>query len=146
MRSNVREMLQKAKHTMSSSDEPHLTAKVLAEKMHMTVSAVYRVIRLMRVEGVGVHTTGKGYVLSQYASKKDDTNFLRRLNGRRTSDFVAIRAAEPDIRKRWHSVEDQRSLSLIVAPLRVDLKCLDNGNRILLESEKKYSDKKGTAA
>jgi hypothetical protein len=139
VRSNVRDMLKKTRDIMKSSDEPHLTAMILAERMNLPVSTVYRLIRMMRVEGVGVHTTGKGYVLSEYATKRDDVNFMRRLNGRRTSDFFAMRASEPYIQKRWTSVEDRRNLLLIVAPLRVNLKSLDDGNKVLLESEKKYA-------
>ncbi len=66
--------------------------------------------------------------------KNDDVHFLRRLNGRRTSDIIALRAAESDIRKRWNSVEDRRNLNLIVGPLQVDIKSLSEGTKILSNS------------
>jgi hypothetical protein len=69
------------------------------------------------MSGIGIQPTPKGYTLSEFAHKSDDTHFLRRLNGRRVSDFVAINAAAPYIKKRWSGVEDKRQINLILGPL-----------------------------
>jgi biotin operon repressor len=116
-------------------DEEYVPAQVMSDKLGIPVTAVFRLIRYLRVEGIGVLTTPKGYILSEFAKKNDDVHFLRRLNGRRASDFIAIRAAEPDIRKRWNSVEDKRNLRLITAPLHVDLKAITDGAKILLSAK-----------
>jgi biotin operon repressor len=122
-------------------DEEHVHAGTLAEKLGMSLSGVFCMIRNMRWDGIGVHTTHKGYILSEFAKKPDDVNFMRRLNGRRTSDYMALRAAEPEMRKRWTSVEDKNSFRLITAPLNVEIKTLNNGGRLLLDLHKKLEVK-----
>jgi len=133
LRAKVKDLLKKGMGVLR--DQHYVPAQDMSAKLGIPVSAVFRLIRLMRVEGIGVHTTPKGYVLSEFAKKNDDVHFLRRLNGRRASDFIAIRAAEPEIRKRWSSVEDRRSFRLITAPLHVDLKAITDGAKILLSAK-----------
>jgi biotin operon repressor len=133
MRVKAKEMMKKALTILR--EEEYTPAKVMGEKLHLSESAVYRLIRLFRADGVGIHTTPKGYILSEFARKPDDVHFLRRLNGRRASDFIALRAAEPDIRHRWSSVEDRRDLKLITAPLHVDLEDVTRGMKILLDTK-----------
>jgi biotin operon repressor len=130
----TKEMAAKAKNMLTGSDG-YMPANVLAEHLGMAPAGVYRLIRILREGGTGILPTPKGYVLSEYANKTDDVHFMRRLNGRRTSDMIALRAAEPDIRKRWSSVEDRRSLKLITAPLHVELATLDQGHKILLKTQ-----------
>jgi hypothetical protein len=126
MRAKTVEVMKKIQALLLESPE-YLPAVVLAEKCHLPLSAVYRVIRLMREEGIGVHNTPSGYILSEFATKPDDTHFLRRLNGRRTSDYFSINAAAPHIKKRWKGVEDKRNLGLIMGPLNVDVELLSAG-------------------
>jgi biotin operon repressor len=121
------------------ASEGYTPAKDLAEKLGIPLSGVFKIIRLLRRDNIGVHTTPKGYVLSEYAKKTDDVHFLRRMNGRRTSDFIAMRAAEPEIRKRWSAVADKRDLSLITAPLRVELDTLLTGSKTLLSCAERFA-------
>ena len=126
-------------------DEKHIRAYELSEKLGMSTGGVFCLIRNMRWDGIGVHTTHKGYVLSEFADKSDDVNFMRRLNGRRASDFMALRAAEPEMRKRWTSVEDKRDFRLITAPLHVEAKALTDGGKVLLDLQKKIEVKQKPA-
>lgn len=131
------DMVEKVKKILIENE--HVSADVLASKCNMSVQSIYRIIRVMRLQGVGVLVTPNGYILSKYATKKDDVHFLRRLNGRRTSDIIALKAAEPDIKKRWNAIPDKKALSLIVGPLHTDIGALNLG----LETLKKLEDPKG---
>lgn len=111
----------------------HLSAKEIATKCRMTVSAVYSSIRKMRLSNIGILTTNKGYILSEFASKSDDVNFIRRLYGRRTSDFIALKAVQPHIVKRWSS--NQAELKSMMQPLMVDLSN-SKGMKFLLSCDK----------
>lgn len=126
MRAKTVEMLKKIKSILQETTE-YLQADVIAEKCHMPISSVYRCIRLLRLENVGVHVTPKGYILSEFAQKQDDTHLFRRLNGRRASDFLTMSAAAPSIRKRWRSVEDRQTLKIIMESLSVNRNLLDKG-------------------
>jgi len=126
MRAKTVEIMKKVKALLLESPE-YLPANVLSEKCRTPLSTIYRVIRLMREEDIGVHNTPNGYILSEFAQKTDDTHFLRRLNGRRTSDYFSINAAAPHIKKRWKGVEDKRNLGLIMGPLNVDVELLNSG-------------------
>lgn len=138
MSAKVKDRVKKGLEILRASDG-YTPAKVLAEKLGIPLSGVFKIIRLIRQEEIGVHTTPNGYVLSEYANKTDDVHFLRRMNGRRTSDFLAMRAAEPEIRKRWSAVADKRDLSLITAPLRVELNTLLTGSKTLLSCAVRFA-------
>lgn len=129
MRQKVAESLNKVKNALIENE--YQTANELAEKCRMRPCSVYHIIRNMRVSGIGIMATNKGYVLSEFAKKTDDINFIRRLYGRRASDFIAISAAQPDIQKRWKTIEEKRELQLLVAPLSVDISN-SKGMKILL--------------
>jgi hypothetical protein len=135
MRSRTVEMMKKVKDLLTEKE--YLPAQEIAERCHLSVGAIYRIIRLMRIEGIGTHVTPRGYVLSEFAKKTDDTHFLRRLNGRRTSDFIAMSAAAPHIKKRWKGVEDKRNLGIIFGPLSSDLRLLDAGITAIRSLEEK---------
>lgn len=118
------------------TEHEYCTSSFLAKKCQISKPSVYRVIRLLRMDGIGIIPTSRGYVLSKYASKNDDVGFMRRLNGRRTSDYIALNAAEKHIKRRWKSVSDRRSVNLIMRPLSSDLGILKKGASILLKSSK----------
>jgi DNA-binding transcriptional regulator GbsR (MarR family) len=111
----------------------HLSAKEIAIKCHMNISAVYSSIRKMRLSNIGILTTNKGYILSEFATKTDDVNFMRRLYGRRTSDYIALKAAEPHIAKRWSA--NPAELKSMMQPLMVDLSS-SKGMKFLLSCDK----------
>ena len=134
MKSKRNEMRAKALSILK--DKEYIHADMLAEKLNMSKSGVFLLIRKFRTDGVGIHTTPKGYVLSEFAKKIDDVHFMRRLNGRRASDYIALAAAEPEIRRRWSSVEDRRNLKLITGPIRVELNTVINAGKILLKTKK----------
>lgn len=122
-------------------DFEYQTAGQLAERCGMKSCSIYRIIRIMRLRNIGVLTTNNGYVLAEYAKKKDDVNFMRRLYGRKVSDYIAAKAAERHIRRRWKSIEQKEDLRLMMSPLIVDI-TESNGMKVLLtkvESKKQRS-------
>lgn len=140
MRSSTKEMFEKVKTFLIENN--YATALQLSEHCHLSVTSIYRIIRMMRMDNIGVLVTPHGYILSEFAKKNDDVHFLRRLAGRRVSDIISFSAAERHIRKRWNAVADRRSLNLIVAPLRADLSAVSNGLKILHKLEGKKGFKK----
>lgn len=137
IRGRSREIIPKI-HSLLT-DNATLRAKDLAKGCHATVAQVYQAVRLMREDSTGVMPVKGGYVLSKYATKKQDVEFMRRMNGRRTSDTISVLAAKPDIKKRWKTFEDRRAFLSITGPLTPNLKTLESGTDILL----KYSGKMG---
>lgn len=137
MRAKTVEMMKKVKSILQETTE-YLQADVIAEKCHMPISSVYRCIRLLRLENVGVHVTPRGYILSEFAQKKDDTHLLRRLNGRRVSDILTLSSAAPHIQKRWRGIEDRKHMKLILESLSVDRGMLDTGLGSIALLEEKH--------
>lgn len=119
MKPRSEEMIKKV-HT-ALIEHQYLTAKQLAEICRLRPCSIFRIVRKMRLNGIGVLPTRKGYILSELASKNDDVGFIRRCYGRRTSDFIAIAAARKDINSRWRSVEDSNALKTLLGPLTIDL-------------------------
>lgn len=137
MRQKTLDMINKIKTLLIENE--HIQAPELAEKCHLSRSSIYRLIRVMINEGIAIQTTNKGYILSEFAGKKDDTNFFRRINGRRASDFLSLQACAPFIKKRWRGIEDKKMLKQIFSSLDVDQKALQGG----LDSIKFLEDKHG---
>ena len=137
MRSSTVEMMKKVKNLLIES-LIYLSAQDIAERCNLSVASIYRIIRLLREEGTGIHATPQGYILSEFAEKKDDTHFMRRLNGRRTSDLIAIQSAAPHIKKRWRGLEDKQNIGIIIAPLNIDRGLLDAGLQSIKALEDKY--------
>lgn len=136
MRSSTKEMMRKVKGLLTESDG-YLSATDLAEKCKTSKQSVYNMIHNLRLGGVGIIPGVKGYVLSEYAKRNDDVYFLRRLHGQRTGAFIALRAAEPDIRNRWRGVTASNELRLLTAPLKVDMGKMYSGHEIFM----KYANK-----
>jgi len=137
LRAKTVEMIKRVKSLLV--DHEYMKSRELAEKCGLCVGSICRIIRLMREEGIGILSTKNGYVLSKYAKKPDDVGFLRRLHGRRASDFVALQAAQADIKRRWRSIEDRKQLQLICSPLTANVGRLQAGMKVLL----KRSNNKG---
>lgn len=114
------------------------TADELAEKCYLKRSTIYRVIRLLRIENIGVISTKKGYILSEFAKKSDDVGFIRRCYGRRASDFIAIQAALKDINSRWNSISDKKIMSIMLHPLSTNIS-KTQGMKALLSQKKLLS-------
>lgn len=81
----------------------------LSIKSNLSRVMIYRLIRKMRLDGIGIIPTKRGYILSEFAQLKDDVSFIRRCLGRRTSDIIAMSAAEKDIINRWKSIPNGRN-------------------------------------
>lgn len=100
----------------------YLSANKLSFSCRVSVYRIYSAIRALR-EGtkdrlpVGIHSVKSGYILSKYANKTNDVEFMRKLNGARTSVYISANAAAPHIRERWNAVEDRRAFELIFKPL-----------------------------
>lgn len=129
MRVKTKEMIGRVKTLLT--EEQYQKANQIAKAIRSSIGTVFRIIRLMRETGIGVHWTKSGYTLSQHATKKDDVDYLHRLCGRRASDYIAIKAAEPHLRHRWNSVTDRRNLGLILSPLNANQRALSSGMKLL---------------
>ena len=125
--------------TYMTENEGHMTAEKLAKVFRLSIYQIYAIIRIIRIEKqIGVIPTHKGYILSKFASVRDDVHFLRRLNGRRTGDVLSLMAAEDDIRERWHKLPHGNSeLKLILGPLIVtSTTVLERAQKVLLSTLK----------
>lgn len=116
MRQRTMEMLSKAQSLIEEGIP--IPAKELAKKCGLKASSAYRMVRIMRENGVGIIPTKKGYLIADHAEKRDDVFFLRKLNGRRTSDYLALHGCIDAMEKRWKGIEYQQ-LKQILAPLNV---------------------------
>jgi biotin operon repressor len=135
MRAKTKTMLDKVKDLLE--DKQYARAKVLSKACRVGVGTICRIIRILRESGVGIHVAKKGYTLSEFAQKTDDVYFLRRLMGRRSSDFVAVRAAQSHINKRWSTLPEKRELATIVGPLTGSARAIASGMNILLTKSEK---------
>lgn len=98
----------------------YMTTKDIKSKCHISNYQVYKSIRLLRMEGIGIIPTKKGYILSEFASRPDDVGFIRKCFGRRTSDLIALQAAQNDIQFRWNGVEDKNNINQVFKYLSIN--------------------------
>lgn len=98
-------------------DHTHMHAKEISKKTGLSEGAVWGIVRKLRIRGIGIMTTNKGYIMADKATKADDINFLRRLHGRRASDLLAIQSCQDAIKRRWHSNADRKLLLSMATPL-----------------------------
>ena len=115
----------------------YIHANTLAKKFNVCNGTITNAIRKMREESdIGIHIVQQGYTLSENATKKDDVGFVRRLMGRRASDFFAMQAAQPYIAKRWSSLEDKNALKLLTSGLGGSATTINKGLTLLNEKSK----------
>jgi hypothetical protein len=62
---------------------------------------------------------------------QDDVEFLRRLNGRRASDVMALEGVRRHIEKRWKTLGYTRQLNLSMKPLDSDVTIINNSIKLL---------------
>lgn len=117
MQSKTVSMMNKVNTILIENEYVH--ADELAKKCHLSVQSIYRIVRLLRLEGVGIIPSKNGYVLSEFAKKSDDVGFIRRCFGRRASDIIALGAIEKDVRLRWSGVEDKNNINNIFKYLSI---------------------------
>lgn len=134
MRPKTKEMLNKAAHILSEGMP--VPGKTLATKCGLKVNSAYRIIRLLREGGMGIIPTKQGYLMADHAEKKDDVYFLRCLNGRRTSDYIALNGCINSMRKRWKGIE-QNQLKQILQPFNVSRGALSTSLTILQEKSER---------
>ena len=139
MRQKTVLMIKKVHDLLISNN--YLTTEELCKSVHLKRWAIYHIIRKLRLDGIGIIPTRKGYVLSESAQKRDDVTFIRRCFGRRTSDLIALHAAENDIVKRWKSIEDKNNINQVFKYLSLkpinEKKAID-GMHYLIESINKH--------
>lgn len=97
----------------------YISSYELAKKCRLSITSIYRMIRNLRLKGIGVIPTRNGYILSEFAKKSDDVGFIRRCLGRRSSDIIALGAMEADLNNRWNSVEDKKNINNIFRYLSI---------------------------
>lgn len=103
MKSKVKENVPRIKTILAEHEV--IDARGIAKRTHLSTSSVYKAIRKIRESGIGVYSSPIGYKLSIDAKMKDDVRELRRINGRRASDYIAINAAKKDILRRWKGID-----------------------------------------
>lgn len=116
------------------------TAKQLAKHCNFQPCSIYRIVRMLRLQGIGVIPKKKGYVLSEFALKTDDVGFIRRCYGRRVSDFISIHAALKHINGRWKTLQDKSAMQQMLLPLSSNL-MTSKGMKILLTQSSLLSSK-----
>ena len=135
--------LVKKVHYLLISTTDCMTAAMLADNCKSSIYRIYSAIRALK-EGeknrlpIGIHSIRNGYILSEYASKQNDVELMRKLNGARTSIYITANAASPHIRNRWSSIEDKKVFELIMKPFmsNTDSSILQQGAKILLDKTK----------
>lgn len=127
MLNKTKDLLKKIKTILIENE--YVTADVLAQKCHLSTKSIYRAIRFLRIEGIGIIPTKKGYVLSEFAKKTDDVFFIRRCFGRRTSDIIALSAIEKDVRLRWSGVEDKNNINNVLKYLSIKPQLIKNASK-----------------
>lgn len=105
----------------------YVDSNELSQKSGLSRIMIYRLIRKMRIDGIGIIPTKRGYILSQYAQLSDDVSFVRRCLGRRTSDIIAMGASKKDILSRWNSIPEGKNnltplISHLTAPIAIQNK------------------------
>lgn len=113
----------------------YVTADDLKKITKLKSGSIYRLIKFMRLKGIGIYATIKGYVLSEFADKRDDVHFIRRINGRRTGDIIAVKSAEKDILHRWNGIQDKNSIVPVLSNLTIQIEKpekADEGMKYLL--------------
>lgn len=111
----------------------YVTAKQLAKKHGLSTATVYKIISLMRDNGIGVMPRHRqGYVLAEYASKQDDVYFSRRLNSQYARACIAMQVASPHILKRWKG-DDQKFFTQMTSAFAVPVKMFEKNNDKLLQ-------------
>lgn len=135
MRAKTKEMLKKVKDYLYANE--YTTADQIAEFCGLSRMSAYRIIKLLRLSGIGIIPGKKGYILSDIASKQDDVKFVRTCFGRRASDILALSVAEKDIRKRWRSVQDKNNITYAIEHITAEAKNpknSENGLQYLISS------------
>jgi Lhr-like helicase len=123
MRERTKMMIKKV-HDLLLQNE-YITSYDLAKKCHLHPWSIRRIIKYLRIEGIGIITTSKGYILAEYAKQMDDVTFVRRIMGRRASDTISIQSARRHIQKRWRSVEGKNNINNVLnflSPINNDTK------------------------
>ncbi len=134
MRAKTSEMLTKAQSILSAGIP--IPAKELAKSCGLKAASAYRMIRIMRENGVGIIPTKNGYLLAEHAEKRDDVFFLRKLHGRRTSDFIALHGCIKEMQKRWTGIQGQE-FKQIILPLKSDHHQLNKSLSILTQKSER---------
>jgi len=122
------------------NESKHIHAYDISIKLGISIYMVYSMIRRLRKKGVGImYIPRKGYLLAEFADKKDDVGFFRGLLGRRASDWYAIQSCERHIKKRWNTNEDRKLLSALIKEVQPSPKMINSMYVTLRESELKPS-------
>jgi len=138
MKQSKAEVIQRGA-TILSGCTGYMSAQKIADQCHISVYRVYSAIRALRTgykknAPIGVHAVSDGYILSEYATKQDDVEMFRRLNGSRTSVYIIASASAPHISKRWNTIEDKKAFELIMKPFT------SGGNSVLKQGIKLIMD------
>jgi hypothetical protein len=107
-------------------------AKALAAFFGVSRGIIYNTVNLARRDGIGIHTTPEGYVMSKMASREEDIRYIQRMNWMRRTTVVGMNAASPSIVKRWSTrTSDGRYIHNMVKMFQGNLPFCDDNVNIL---------------
>ena len=109
----------------------YASASDLAVACGVSVQYIYQVIRKMREKKIPIMNGRYGYVLANEATVQDDVHFMRRLNGRRVSDIVALDSCIKHIKPRWSPGKERQLLLGVTSPLLGNQTQLIKNNKLL---------------
>lgn len=131
MRASTKEHMKKVQSKIEEGIP--MKAKDLAKRSRMSVGSIYRVIKLLRSDGVPIMRTKSGYLHAAHAEKRDDVYVLRMINGRHAADVMMLEACRNEMQKRWHNVEERKQLMIAMSPLTPSMNTLQRGMKLLQE-------------
>lgn len=116
-RRSVAELKKRVLSLINEYDHP--SARFIAEKMKVSPGTVYRVVRLLREENIGILPGKGGYIMAEDATVQDDTHFMRRAVSSYTSNKLILNGARKYIIERWHKLPQYKDVKLIVGAFEV---------------------------
>ena len=141
MRAAKLDLLKKLRGLLIDSPKKGIPAKELANALAIPISRIYGLVRQLK-EGygqnrpLGIHPLKDGYILSEYATRNQDVELLRKLNGIRVSIAVTANSAAPWIKPRWNSIQDKRDFAIVMRPVLAPTTLFKQSMKILVGKTK----------
>lgn len=110
LKEKTEEKLRKLHKIFLDNPKIYFKTEVLAQKMRESFFTIRRLVKIMRLRNIGIMPTRQGFILSKYASQRDDVAFMRRINGHHAADCLALMATKEDIKERWSSLVDKKNV------------------------------------
>ena len=130
MRSSVVEQMNRVKTLLIENER--MTSEQLSEKTRLSRSSIGRIMKRLNASGIPVYSSTKGYILAEYASKRDDVHFFRVANGYFASSSNRLTAAYKYIRQRWKSQKESALLADMTKPINTSDMAIKRANKAIV--------------